>query len=49
MQNQPTFIVENPASEKVEKVVRAIPQWANSGAPILTQIAVYRNTHKTYR
>ena len=44
MQNQPTFIVENPASEKVEKVVRAIPQWADSGAPILTQIAEFTET-----
>jgi len=27
---RPTFIVEN-ATPKIEKVVRAIPQWAESG------------------
>ena len=44
MKNRPTFIVENPATEKVEKVVRAIPQWADSNAPILTQIAEFTET-----
>ena len=44
MQNQPTFIVENPGAFKVEKVVRAIPQWSDSGAPILTQIVEFTET-----
>ena len=44
MQNQPTFIIENPSAVKVEKVVRAIPQWSDSGAPILTQIAEFTET-----
>ena len=43
VQNRPTFIVANP-TEKVEKVVRAIPQWADSDAPILTQIQEFTET-----
>jgi len=39
-----TCIVENATSDKVEKVVRAIPQWADSDAPILTQIQEFTKT-----
>ena len=44
VQKRPTFIVENATSDKVEKVVRAIPQWADSDAPILTQIQEFTET-----
>ena len=30
VKNRPTFIVENAATPKVEKVTRAIPQWSHS-------------------
>ena len=43
VKNRPTFIVEN-ATPKIEKVVRAIPQWSDSGEPIETQIKAFVET-----
>ena len=43
VKNRPTFIVENP-TPKIEKVVRAIPQWSDSGEPIETQIKAFVET-----
>ena len=43
IQKRPTFIVEN-ATPKIEKVVRAIPQWADSGEPIHEQIKNFVET-----
>ena len=37
IKNKPTFIAEN-ATPKIEKVVRAISQWSDSGEPIETQV-----------
>ena len=44
VKNRPTFIVENTATPKVEKVTRAIPQWSDSGMPIETQIDEFTET-----
>ena len=44
VKNRPTFIVENTATPKVEKVTRAIPQWSDSGPPIETQIDEFTET-----
>ena len=43
VKNRPTFIAEN-ATPKIEKVVRAIPQWSDSGEPIETQIKAFVET-----
>ena len=43
IKNKPTFIVEND-TPKIEKVVRAIPQWSDSGEPIETQIKAFVET-----
>ena len=40
VKKRPTFVVENP-TPKIEKVVRAIPQWADSGEPIAVQMNAF--------
>ena len=42
IQKRPTFIVEN--LKPIEKVVRAIPEWSDSGEPILVQIEEFVKT-----
>ena len=41
------YEVKAPQEQKVQKVVRAIPQWADSGEPILTQIKAFVQTLTT--
>ena len=42
IQKRPTVIVEN--LKPIEKVVRAIPEWSDSGEPILVQIEEFVKT-----
>ena len=46
---KPTIVYEVKEPPKVEKVVRAIPQWADSGEPILTQIKAFVQTLRVER